>query len=251
MIKINLFLLLLITSCTTSNPKVTTTERDPATILEPKNGGESFLDIRRVPLPDHLQVTSAKENGIQIFECFVETDNCQPLVNEVVTYEEAKASLIIHNITYGAIGGAVILVTVAAILNPPMAIGGAAVGATATTAAGTVGVPLLGPVMAGAIIARAAGKKAMQAGIKSIKNRFFIAGMAGGITGVTSSDVLLEVSSTNIIKEGRQVRVAYLPKDGPLLRKLLSTREIIPVNNIEKIKRELTEIIQLIVNNRR
>ncbi len=223
------------------------TERDPATILEPKNGGESFLDIRRVPLPSHLKSRSEKEDGIQIFECFIETDSCQPLVNEVITYEEAKGALIKHNITYGAIGVGAILATTAILLSPAVGLGGAAIGATATAAGGTVAGPLgatiIAPAVGGIIIGKAT----------SLGSGSILAAGIGGVGGVLSTYYFSKEKpfTANPTREGRQMRPGNLPKDGPLLRKILSKREVIAINNIERLKRELTEIIQLIVEDRR
>lgn len=208
-------LLLLLLSCSTTRQSP---ERDPATFLKTK--ANEYLDIRRVELPENLKDKSEDSTGITIYKCDMETDSCLPLVNEVVTFEELRGLLHRHNISY-SIAAVTLLASIPVILN----VGGMGSGALAVGG----GVLLMMGVT--------------EVGLK------VLAGVAAGIA-IGTGIALGRVARILTKQPGRQVPLGFLPKDGPLLRKILSEREVLHVDTLSKYEKDFTEIIHMIVEKR-
>ncbi len=210
-----IFLSFLLLSCSTGSK-----QRNPATFIKTKENTNQYLDIRRVELPKNLKDKSEESTGIIIDKCDMETNSCHPLVNEVVTFEELRGLLHRHNISY-SIAAVTLLASIPIILN----VGGVGSGALAVGG----GVLLMMGVT--------------EVGLK------VLAGVAAGIaigTGITLGRMARILTK----QPGRQMPLGFLPKDGPLLRKILSQREILHVDTLSKYEKDFTEIIHMIVEKR-
>ncbi len=247
-----------------------------ATRLE-EEGVSDYLDIRKVDLPWYLKSHSEYDQGIAVYKCTALSDRCT-LLAETVTYEELKRLLIRYNVVYSVgTAGVITLILVAPIVG---SVGGGASLLTAKavgTGALAASISLIPGTLA-ALSSRFTDQDSPPHRIKEKKKDDFLYastlsvqfGLGGGMIGglifaseaiglgfmmglaTLASSVVAVTGGSLVLKmmPGRQMPAGLLPREGPLLRKLLSQKDVLYTNNLLKLERNLVQLIDIIVYKR-
>lgn len=246
-----------------------------ATNLESKNDASYYLDIRQVDLPWYLRSHSEYDEGIAIYKCAIASEECA-LLTETVTYEELRKLLRRHNITY-SVAGIVALLALWWALPAGVGVGiGGVSAATAMKIIGTsfgTGMALLIP---GSLLAlRRVGDRNVER--EEIEEDFRLTtgfSFQSWVVGTATSTLIFGFEAASLagpialgslaggigsfgagvailgMIPGRQTPAGLLPREGPLLRKLLSEKDVLTVKNLSKVESQLVELVDLVVRTR-
>lgn len=210
-----------------------------------------YFDIRRERLPTELRNRSEHQEGIKIYKCYLIDDGqeCYPLVGGVVlTIEELRKLLIRHNVAY--VSGALALLTgVFFVAKGITVVGVAGLGAGITAIIGMqsgLTVSSAVPIMAGVtfiVVGRYMGQGASRVGW------IMGSGFLGG--GVVSGTLELLGIDLDTIRDWIRPRLLSLkPKVGPVLRKILSEKDVLMVSDVDSIEQDFMEIFDIILSER-
>lgn len=246
-----------------------------ATNLESKNDTSYYLDIRQVDLPWYLRSHSEYDEGIAVYKCATAPDECA-LLTEAVTYEELRGLLRRHNITYSVAGiGALIALWWALPIGTGVGIGGVSAVTAMKIIGITFGTGLLSMLPGSFLAFSRMGDKNVEpeetqedfrlatlfssemwiGGVtittlvfgfeaSSLVGPIALGGLAGGIGSLGGGIIVLGMIP------GRQTPVGLLPREGPLLRKLLSEKDVLTVKKLSKVESQLVELVDLVVRTR-